>query len=269
LAPEYKDPETGNALNSRQQEALKARERSQQKKLPRKEKFDDDKWRLLMLESISHKELQLWMSTHSLRYDEQDLDYRFAEVDETAFRIPIGDYLLQLDYRISAILDLLPDQEPIIVFPRSLKWDFSDNRSPLGAVLRSFIPLDSIAVRALPGERKLVFATTYMTNRWGRSSNSIYIASESSPRLLVYAPGSPESVFVMSHDLEIHDASVTTLNKRGIPAYGRYIVHPIPEPIYKDIEINGLKVGVDQLTGKPIGIGSNESILLPEYLPPS
>jgi hypothetical protein len=186
------------------------------------------------------------------------------------FRIPIGDYRLQLDYRIHAALSLLSVQESVLLCPRKLAWRISQiQERPLAAILSSIGLSDGeYALRVSYMDFALVEAIVYLVNRWGTSKDSLYVIPENKPSQFLYCPGSRESVFVQNRTLTIHNSAVDYLRSKSIPAYGPHVVDPIPEPTYQDIVIGASIVRVDRSTGKPIGPGSDESVLLPEYLRP-
>jgi hypothetical protein len=210
-----------------------------------------------------------WISVNRLRYNPEQLLFSFPD-EEYIFRIPIGDYRLQLDYRIDAAITLLPQDSDLLLFRKSLRWSTTERQQrPLEAVLHAFnvLPHEGI-LRLSTSERQLAFAFAYLTNRWGMACDSLYMVSHDDPQVMLFVPGSPESLFVVARTSETHHQCVNNLKNRGVPAYGKYVREPIPQPTYEDIQLGSSRITVDPGTGKPIGPGSDESVLSPDFLPP-
>ena len=223
------------------------------------------------MEFLGRPWFEKWMSDSKLRYIEESRTLTYRET-EFLFRIPIGDYRLQLDYRFSSAIQLVATGN-LLLCRKTLDWRFESR--PLDAVLKAIgIVPGSGVLRFSDDDRQLAFSILYLTNRWGSCDDSIYLVSESCPNLLLFAPGSPESLFVICPTLSDHQRYVEHLRKKNIPAYGPYVDDPLDEPVYENIVIDSFGSGksivmVDPNTGKPIGPGSAESELLPEFLPPN
>ena len=185
--------------------------------------------------------------------------------------------MLQLDARIAAAFRLLPDPSGLFVWKTDPVWNVSNpckslqsSNDLLDAVLRAIGVRDGPGVLEFePSERLLVLALAYLTNRWARGlGRGIYIVPKGTPDGMLYFCPSTESIFIICRTKSVHDDFVERLTAAGVPAYGPLIASPYIAPPYPDIELGSTRVTVDRTTGKPTGNGSEESVLLPEYLPP-
>ena len=221
------------------------------------------------MDTLTLCEFEGWLCLNHVQYNRDEPMIAFVG-EEYTFRVPIGDYRLQLDYRLNAALSLLPQDMRLLLLRRNLRWDLKEhNQRPLDTVLCAFkiLPVEGV-LRLSSSDRQLAIAMSYLTNRWGRSGDSLYVLPETNPQVMLYVPGSPESLFVTARTLEAHEHSVNTLKQRGVPAYGKHVTDPMPLPSYQDIQLGSSVVAVEPSTGKPIGAGGDESTLLREFLPP-
>ncbi|HET6247921.1 MAG TPA: hypothetical protein VFE47_09505 [Tepidisphaeraceae bacterium] len=191
------------------------------------------------------------------------------------FRVPIGDFELQLDFRIKHIFDLLNWKSGVWVLKRT-PWDFGSGasmglqRDMLRAIHQSIgIPNHARVFSCTPDERPLVQALAYLTNRWTSDlPESLYVISRESPDYIVFCCGHPESIFVQARDRALHDAAVARLRDKKVPAFGPLIPSPYLQEPYKGHVWMGKILAVDEKTGKAIGAGSAESTLKPEFREP-
>lgn len=219
-------------------------------------------------ETISPRRFREWLREQAITENQQDGNLSFSP-DEYMFRVPIGDYRLQLDYRLSAAFSLLPLDCSLILHRRGRTWGTSVAQShSLETLLRGLGVLSHEgALLARPQARGLVYCLAYLTNRWGRGFDSLYLIPDRGPQQMLYCPGSPESIFVMTPSRSLHDHYVERFRNQSIPVYGPAIPVPLSPPIYEDIRIGDAVVRVDPSTGKPIGPGSEEASLDPAFLP--
>ncbi len=221
-----------------------------------------------MMQLIPISTFQEWLSNNSIQIDNTSKEIAFSQ--EFMFRIPIGDYHLQLDYRIDKLFELIPNT-PHFVCTKDLKWNFHTIgvNPKLEAILEGIGVVEGEHILHFePDETSLVKALVYLTNRWGCSSNSLYVFPKNNPMVMFFVPGSPESVFVISSSQVDHDKYVDDLKQCDVPAFGPFVKSPIPLPVYHSFEVGSGVVTVDPDTGKLMGAGSPESALDPIYLPP-
>jgi hypothetical protein len=223
----------------------------------------------LFQQPVSTSESELWLAANEIARHQPSGTITFS-VNEYSFRVPIGDYSLQLDYRIHAALRLLSDTKSLLLFRRAIKWRIDEvSGRPLDVVLRAmgFVASDG-AFQLVARNIDLAYSLVYLTNRWGSSEDGLYIIPQDKPDTFLYVPGSPESLFCSCRTLDRHHECVDVLRRNNVPAFGLHVMNPLQEPLYQDISVGSGVVRVDRRTGKPIGPGSPESILSPEYLPP-
>jgi hypothetical protein len=79
-----------------------------------------------------------WASEFHLRVPGPSQGLGF--VGELMFRVPIGDYSLQLDYRLRAIMSLLPHPTAMWVWKSNPLWDVR----PSGELSASMTDTDSV-----------------------------------------------------------------------------------------------------------------------------
>jgi hypothetical protein len=182
-----------------------------------------------------------------------------------SFRIPISDFQLQLDYRLNRAFALLPAASPLWVWWAQERWNgYQSETNPYHAVLRrmGFVDLTNVLFLEV-SERPLALALSYLTNRWGRSGESLCILAEALPDLMLYFPTSPVSVFAFCRGQTVHDRAVEALVQANVPAYGPHIAEPLAEPTYEGFTHGEKLIQVDRETGRIVGPGSEESVILP------
>jgi hypothetical protein len=221
------------------------------------------------MDKIDLSEFKNWAHSNNLQLEPNIFEFR----QDAVFRIPIGDYLLQLDYRIEKALNLFQFDSRIYVCNRRLNWNLQhfaggDKECKYVSLLKTLGFSAGVHVlRFGEAERRLVEGVLYLINRANNSALSVWAVCENNPRI-IFSFSSPESVWAYCRDRLTHDEACETLMAQNIPVYGPHVRNPIPEPVYSEIVDGKLRVTVDPKTGRPIGPGSAESVIRPEFLPP-
>jgi hypothetical protein len=191
------------------------------------------------------------------------------------FRVPIGDYRFQLNDRIRAVFQILPEPSSFWLIKRS-QWPSDVSSTPhdqklLNSVFDGLlIRPDASAILFPPHERNLVEAIAYLVNRLGESlDRSLFVIPMEDPQYIIDCCAHPESIFVSAINKQAHDDAVMRLRSLRVPAFGPNISNPYIQEPYSDIIWMGRTINVDRKTGKVYGPGSDESSVLPEFQEPT
>lgn len=213
---------------------------------------------------LSRAEYEAWKASVNLPHDYEILDDFLP--NEFVFRIPIGDYKLQLDYRIKGILDIVKlHSNNMYIFSKCPYEAIHYNNKSLTKLVECISASNRPFITS---ELDTAFIVAYMYNRWAVSGEGVFI-STSDGQIVIYQPGNSSTLFVKCKSRERHDQIIEELKAFKIPAIGPHIADPLEYIIYEDIAYLGVNAKVNRSTGKVEGHGSEISVLKKCFLPTS